>query len=86
MQQGQLFLVGYSPLSDREIEEVLARAVAAAGRLPRAAEAYLLELTAGHLVNELRLSGLEIVRHVGIEERPAPDPGRREEEVNLRKR
>jgi hypothetical protein len=65
MQQGHLFLVGYSPLSDGEIEQVLARAVASSGRLPRCAEAVLLELTAAHLVNELRLMGLEIVRPAG---------------------
>lgn len=74
MQQGQLFLIGYVPLRDDEVEAALVRAVAAGGRLPRAAEACLLELTAAHLLNELRLSGFELVRPAGFVEHPASTP------------
>jgi hypothetical protein len=68
MHQRDLFSVVYEQPSDEEITQVLARAVAAAGRLPRSMELHLNQMSAEHLLTELRLADLEIVR------RRAPSP------------
>ncbi|MCX7383523.1 MAG: hypothetical protein NT133_19390 [Alphaproteobacteria bacterium] len=62
MQQGALFPEPATALSDAEITDVLRRAIARSGVLPRSVELHLNSIAAEYLVAELRAADLEVIR------------------------
>jgi hypothetical protein len=62
MKQGSLFPDLRRNATDEEVVHVLRTAIARGGRLPRMAELFLSGVCAEHLVEELHLAGLEVVR------------------------
>jgi hypothetical protein len=62
MEQQSLFPETLLPVPDDEVVEVLRTAILAGGRLSRLAELYLAGTCARHLVAELRIAGLRVVK------------------------
>ena len=64
-EQRNLFPEPPATVPDDEVAAVLRGAIAAAGRLPRAADMLLCGLCAEYLVEELRGAGFDVVRRTG---------------------
>jgi len=64
MKQGSLFPDARPTVTDQELVVVFRRAIASGGRLSRLADLYLNAVCAEHLVHELRVAGMEVVRAV----------------------
>jgi hypothetical protein len=62
MEQGSLFPDPRPTLTDDELVTVFRCAILRGGRLSRMADLYLNSVCAEHLVHELRVAGLEVVR------------------------
>jgi hypothetical protein len=57
-----LFVPPHEELSDEEVAAVLRQSIAAAGRLSRQADLFLVGVGAEHLVDGLRAAGLLVIR------------------------
>lgn len=66
MKQGSLFPDPRQNATDEEVIHVLRIALSRGGRLPRMAELYLSGICAEHLVDELHLADLEVVRRAPV--------------------
>jgi hypothetical protein len=66
MAQGSLFPDPRCNATDEEVIHVLRTAIARGGRLPRMAELFLSGICAEHLVNELHLADLEVMRRATV--------------------
>lgn len=62
MEQGSLFPDPRPTVPDDELVAVFRGAISRGGRLSRTADLYLNAVCAEHLVHELRVAGLEVVR------------------------
>jgi hypothetical protein len=62
MEQGGLFPDPRPTVTDEELVVVFRGAISRGGRLSRMADLYLNAVCAEHLVHELRVAGLEVVR------------------------
>ena len=62
MEQGSLFPDPRPAVTDDELVAVFRCAISHGGRLSRTADLYLTAICAEHLVHELRVAGLEVVR------------------------
>jgi hypothetical protein len=62
MEQANLFPDLRPTATDEEVMAAFRVAISRGGRLPRLAELYLSSICAEHLVDELRVAGLEIVK------------------------
>jgi hypothetical protein len=62
MEQRDLFPSPYQPVLDEEVCKVLAMAICYGGRLPRTADLHLSTMCAEHLLDQLNLAGLAVVR------------------------
>jgi hypothetical protein len=62
MEQGTLFPDPRPTVPDEELVAVLRGAISHGGRLSRMADLHLNAVCAEHLVHELRVAGLEVVR------------------------
>ena len=66
MEQQSLFPDPRRNATDEEVIHVLRIAIARGGRLPRMAELFLSGVCAEHLVDELHLADLEVVRKAPV--------------------
>lgn len=66
MRQACLFPDLPQTVPDEEVVDVLRSAIARGGRLPRTAELFLSGICAEHLVAELHLADLEVVRRPAV--------------------
>jgi hypothetical protein len=64
MEQGSLFPDPRPTVTDEKLVSVFRGAISRGGRLSRMADLYLNAVCAEHLVHELRVAGLEVVRAV----------------------
>ena len=62
MEQGSLFPDPRTTVTDEELVAVFRGAIARRGRLSRLADLYLNTVCAEHLVHELRVAGMQVVR------------------------
>jgi hypothetical protein len=62
MEQGSLFPDPRQTVTDDELVAVFRGAISRGGRLSRMADLHLNAVCAEHLVHELRVAGLEVVR------------------------
>jgi hypothetical protein len=62
MEQGSLFPDPRPTVTDEELVAVFRCAISRGGRLSRMADLYLNAVCAEHLVHELRMAGLDVVR------------------------
>jgi hypothetical protein len=62
MEQGSFFPGSRPTVTDDELVAVFRSAIARGGRLSRMADLHLNAVCAEHLVHELRVAGLEVVR------------------------
>jgi hypothetical protein len=62
MEQGSLFPDPRPAVTDEELVAVFRGAISRGGRLSRMADLYLNAVCAEHLVHELRVAGMEVVR------------------------
>ena len=62
MEQGTLFPDPRPTVTDEELVAVFRGAISRGGRLSRMADLYLNAVCAEHLVHELRVAGMEVVR------------------------
>jgi hypothetical protein len=65
MQQHDLFPSPYQPVAEDEVARVLTAAISRGGRLPRTADLHLSTICAEHLLDELNLAGLAVVKRPG---------------------
>jgi hypothetical protein len=66
MEQGSLFPDPRPTLTDEEVVAVFRGAISRSSRLSRLADLFLCTVCADHLVDELHLAGLEVVRAVPV--------------------
>jgi hypothetical protein len=66
MEQGTLFPDPRPTVTDEEIVTALRAAISRSSRLSRLADLFLCTVCAEHLVDELHLAGLEVVRAVPV--------------------
>jgi hypothetical protein len=64
MEQGSLFPDPRPAVTDEELVAVFRGAISRGGRLSRMADLYLNAVCAEHLVHELRVAGMEVVRRL----------------------
>jgi hypothetical protein len=62
MEQGNFLFDPRPPVTDQEVIAAIRTAISNGGRLSRMADLYLCTVCAEHLVEELRVAGLEVVR------------------------
>ena len=65
MEQHDLFPSPYQPVAEDEVARVLTAAISRSGRLPRMADLHLSTICAEHLLDELSLAGLAVVKRPG---------------------
>ena len=64
MEQASLFRDPRPTMTDEEFVAVIRCAISPGGRLSRMADLYLNTVCAEHLVHELRVAGMEVVRAI----------------------